>query len=221
MTYLTGEVTAINRTGGRVTGVRLDDGRELECGIVVNAAGPRAARVAAMAGLTLPIEPRKRYTFVFDSETPLGQDLPLTIDPSGVHVRTDGAGFMAGCPPRDGDPAVDPTDFAADHGLWEEVVWPAIYNRIPAFDALKLRQMWVGHYAYNTLDQNALLGPHPEVENFLLINGFSGHGLQQSPAMGRGLAEWIALGRYDTLDMSAYRYDRIAKGELLIEGAVI
>ncbi|MGR3487147.1 MULTISPECIES: NAD(P)/FAD-dependent oxidoreductase [Paracoccaceae] len=221
VTFLKGEVTAIAREGARITGVTLDDGTRLACGALVNATGPRAAHTAAMAGLDLPVEPRKRYTFVFDSAQSLGQDLPLTVDPSGVHVRTDGAGFMAGCPPRDGDPAVAPDDFTADHGLWEEVVWPALYERIPAFEAIRLRQMWVGHYAYNTLDQNALLGPHPEVPNFLLINGFSGHGLQQSPAMGRGLAEWIVSGRFETLDLSAFAYDRIAKGALIVERAII
>ena len=219
--FLTGEITAIDRSGERITGVGLADGRRLGCGALVNATGPRAGRTAAMAGLELPVEPRKRYTFVFDSQQPLGQDLPLTVDPSGVHVRTDGTGFMAGCPPRDGDPAVAPEDFEADHGLWEEVVWPALYERIPAFEAIRLRRMWVGHYAYNTLDQNALLGPHVEVTNFLLINGFSGHGLQQSPAMGRGLAEWIVSGRFETLDLSAFGHDRIGKDRLIVERAII
>lgn len=219
--FLKGEVTAIARDGDRITGVTLGDGTALACGTLVNATGPRAGKTAAMAGLDLPVEPRKRYTFVFDAAQPLSRDLPLTIDPSGVHVRTDGKGFMAGCPPRDGDPAVAPDDFTADHGLWEEVVWPALYERIPAFEAIRLRQMWVGHYAYNTLDQNALLGPHPEAPNFMLINGFSGHGLQQSPAMGRGLAEWIVTGGFETMDLSAFSYDRIPAGRLIIEKAII
>jgi glycine/D-amino acid oxidase-like deaminating enzyme len=166
------------------------------------------------------VEPRKRYTYVFEAARPLGRDLPLTVDPSGVHVRSDGKMYMAGCPPRqDGPVAAD--DFVADHDLWQDVVWPTIAARIPQFDALRLRQFWVGHYAYNTVDQNALLGPHPEIGNFLLINGFSGHGLQQAPAMGRGLAEWITSGRFETLDLSPFAYGRIVAGQPLLERAVI
>lgn len=218
--YVQGEVTGLTRTGGRIDAVHLRDGTRVACAQVVNAAGPRAAQVAAMAGLDLPVEPRKRYTFVFEAARPLEQDLPLTVDPSGVHVRADGAMYMAGCAPREDGP-VAPDDFIADHDLWEEAVWPIIAARIPQFDALRLRQSWVGHYAYNTVDQNALLGPHPEVDNFLLINGFSGHGFQQAPAMGRGLAEWIACARYETLDLAPFGYDRIPARRPLLERAVI
>ena len=218
--YIQGEVTELIRSGAQIDAVQLRDGTRIDCGQVVNATGPRAASVAQMAGLTLPVEPRKRYTFVFEAARSLDRDLPLTIDPGGVHMRTDGAMYMAGCPPRDDGP-VAPDDFVADHSLWQDVVWPTIAARIPQFDALKLRQSWVGHYAYNTADQNAIVGPHPEVGNFLLINGFSGHGLQQAPAMGRGLAEWIVSGRYETLDLTPFAYARIPEGRLLLERAVI
>lgn len=218
--YVRGEVTGLSRTAGQIDAVELSDGTKLACGQVVNASGPRAALVAAMAGLTLPVEPRKRYTYVFEAAQPLQQDLPLTVDPSGVHVRTDGAMYMAGSPPRE-DGAVAPDDFTADHDLWQDVVWPAIAARIPQFEALRLGQFWVGHYAYNTLDQNAIVGPHPEAENFLLINGFSGHGFQQAPAMGRGLAEWIVGGKYESLDLTPFAYGRIPAGHLLLEQAVI
>jgi len=218
--YLRGEVTDISVDGARVQAVHLADGTRIACGQVVNAAGPRATLVAAMAGLSLPVEPRKRYTFVFEAARPLGCDLPLTVDPSGMHVRTDGSWYMAGHPPRVDGP-VAPDDFEADHNLWQEVVWPAIASRIPQLDALRLRRSWVGHYAYNTLDQNAIIGPHPDLPNFLMINGFSGHGLQQSPAMGRGLAEWIVSGRYETLDLTPFAYDRIPAGCPLREQAII
>lgn len=218
--FVSNEVTGISRSKACVTGVLLADGTHVTAGHVVNAAGPRAGLVAQMAGVSLPVEPRKRYTFVFEAARPLVEDLPLTVDPSGVHVRSDGQYYMAGCPPHD-DPAVAPDDFIADHSLWEDMVWPAIADRIPQFDALKLMQSWVGHYAYNTLDQNAIVGPHPEIDNFLLVNGFSGHGLQQAPAMGRGLAEWIASGCYQTLDLSPFAYGRIPAGRPLREHAII
>jgi glycine/D-amino acid oxidase-like deaminating enzyme len=220
--YITNEVTAITRdaSGTLVQSVTLATGDTIACGHVVNAAGTRGAQVAAMAGISIPVEPRKRYTFIFEAAQRLDRDLPLTIDPSGVHVRTDGQYYMAGCPPEDDQP-VDPTDFTEDHSIWEDHVWPTIATRIPQFEAVKLRNSWAGHYDYNTLDQNAIAGPHSGVANFIFVNGFSGHGFQQSPAMGRGIAEWITYGAYRTLDLTPFGYTRIAKGEKFIEKAVI
>lgn len=220
--FLSNEVVSMtkNAAGTRVTSVTLKSGDVVSCGTLVNASGPRAAVTARMAGIDIPVEPRKRFTFIFAAETPLDRDLPLTIDPSGVHVRTDGTYYMAGCPP-DVDPAVAFDDFALDHDIWEDKVWPILANRIPQFEAIKLVNSWAGHYAYNTLDQNAIVGPHTHVENFIFVNGFSGHGFQQAPAMGRGVAEWITYGAYRTLDLSPFGYKRIEKGEKFMEQAVI
>lgn len=218
--FLTGEVCGITRNGAQIDSVTLKSGAVISAGTVVNAAGPRGADVAAMAGLDLPVEPRKRYTYVFDAQVPLGQDLPLTVDPSGVHVRTDGAYYMVGAAP-DNDAPVAPDDFTFDHGLWENKVWPALANRIPAFEAIKVINSWVGHYAYNRLDQNAIIGPHPDVENFIFLNGFSGHGFQQAPAMGRGVAELITHGDFRTLDLSELGIGRILRGGGALETAVI
>ncbi len=220
--YVTNEVVSMGRNpaGRRVETVTLASGEVIACGTVVNASGPRAVQTARMAGIEIPVEPRKRFTFIFAAERPLDRDLPLTIDPSGVHVRTDGRYYMAGCPP-DVDHAVDYTDFEADHALWEDKVWPAIATRIPQFEAIRLMNSWVGHYAYNTLDQNAIVGLHDEVENFLFVNGFSGHGLQQSPAIGRGIAEWITYGDWRSLDLTPLGFGRIRAGQPLLEKAVI
>lgn len=224
--FCANKVTGLEMEGdARVAAVRLATGERITCGTVVNAAGPRAARVAAMAGVALPVEPRRRYTYVFEAERPLSRDLPLTIDPSGVHVRTDGALYMAGCGPHldpaVADEAVEPDDFAEDHDLWQDHVWPALAHRVPAFEAIRLRRSWVGHYDMNTFDANAVLGPHPRITNMLFQNGFSGHGLQQSPAMGRGMAELIVHGEYRTLDLSEFGYARLDRGERFVEGAVI
>lgn len=218
--YVRGEVVSMTRGPDRIESVTLASGDVIACGTVVNAAGPRAALVAAMAGAEIPVEPRRRYTFIFDAANPLEQDLPLTIDPSGVHMRTDGRYYLAGCPP-DEDPAVDFDDFAEDHSVWEEKVWPAIANRVPQFEAVKLINSWIGHYAFNTLDQNAIVGPHDEIGNFIFVNGFSGHGFQQHPAVGRGVAELIAHGAFRTLDLSPFSYNRIRDDRPLIEKAVI
>lgn len=218
--YIEDEAIAMMRNAGRIEAVTLKSGSKITCDVVVNASGTRGALTARMAGLDLPIEPRRRYSYIFDAAHPLDRDLPLTIDPSGVHFRSDGRYYLAGGPPEE-DPAVDFDDFDADHGLWEDKFWPVIANRIPQFEQIKLINMWVGHYDYNTLDQNAILGPHPEVANFMFCNGFSGHGLQQSPALGRGLAEHIAFGGYRTLDLTPFGVERVLQGETFLEKAVI
>ena len=220
--YIANEVVAMtkNAAGDRVESVTLKSGEVIACGTVVNASGPRAVLTSRMAGIEIPVEPRKRYTFIFAAEQPLDRDLPLTIDPSGVHMRSDGTYYLAGCPP-DEDPAVDYDDFNQDFSIWEEKAWPVIATRIPQFEAIKLINSWAGHYAYNTLDQNAILGPHTQVRNFIFVNGFSGHGFQQSPAMGRGTSEWITYGEYRSLDLTPFHYDRVAENRPFLEKAVI
>ena len=221
--YLANEVVALTRNAGgtRVESVTLASGQVVACGQVVNASGTRGGRTAAMAGIAIPIAPRKRFTWVISAEQPLDRDLPLTIDPSGVHMRQDGrATYMVGGHTEE-DPEVAFDDFEMDHGIWQDHIWPTIATRIPAFEAVKVQREWVGHYDFNALDQNAIVGPHSMVENFLFLNGFSGHGLQQSPAMGRGTAEWLTYGAYRSLDLSPLGFDRIAQGRAYLEKAII
>ncbi|WP_422047863.1 NAD(P)/FAD-dependent oxidoreductase [Shimia sp.] len=219
--YVQGEVVAMAREAGKITSVTLASGDVISCGQVVNTSGPRAARTAEMAGIALPVEPRKRFTWIFSAEQPLPMELPLTIDPSGVHFRQDGPEtYLAGCA-ADPDPAVAYDDFHMDHNRWQDHVWPIIATRIPQFEAIKVVTEWAGHYAFNTLDQNAILGPHPEISNFLFQNGFSGHGLQQSPAMGRAMAEWLTYGEYRALDMSPFAFERVLTNTPIVEKAVI
>ncbi len=219
--FIAADVTGIERQGGRVTGVTLDNGEKLEAGIVVNAAGPNAGKVAALAGLTLPVEPRKRNVFVFEAREKY-TDMPLLVDPSGIYVRPEGSVYLTGgAEPEEGDGPADPRDFDVDWPLFEEVIWPVLATRIPAFEAIKATRAWAGHYDYNTLDQNAVIGPHPEVGNFIFANGFSGHGLQQAPAVGKALAELIVHGGYRTVDCSAFGYQRVAEGRAFRELNVI
>jgi len=219
--YVQGEVVAMARDGGKVTSVTLASGDVVSCGHVVNASGPRAARTSEMAGIQMPVEARKRFTWIFSAEQPLPMELPLTIDPSGVHFRQDGpTSYLAGATP-DPDPAVAFDDFHMDHSMWQDHVWPIITTRIPQFEAIKVVTEWAGHYAYNTLDQNAILGPHPEVTNFIFQNGFSGHGLQQSPAMGRAVAELLTYGEFRTLDMAPFTFERVLNNDPIVEKAVI
>ena len=102
---------------------------------------------------------------------------------SGTFVRPEHSLYLAGnTPAPDVEAAVD--DFETDHEEFEERIWPALAHRIPQFEAIKVMQFWTGHYAFNTLDHNAIVGRHPDVPNFIFANGFSGHGLQQAPAVG-------------------------------------
>jgi FAD-dependent oxidoreductase domain-containing protein 1 len=215
VTYLADEVVDLDRAGNRIAGVTLRDGGRIGCGAVVNAAGYHAHKIAAAAGIELPVRPRKRMVYVFDCRDK-PERMPLTIDPTGVWCRPEGAAFICGVSPSE---AEDPeaTDFEVDYRPYEDVVWPTLAHRIPAFEAIKLSRAWVGHYDYNLLDQNAILGRHPELENFYLANGFSGHGLQQSPAVGRAIAELIVHGRYRSIDLSRLGYERILKGTPLLE----
>jgi FAD-dependent oxidoreductase domain-containing protein 1 len=217
--YLADEVVGLERRGSRIEGLTLAQGGRLACGRLVNSAGYHAHEVAAMAGIDLPIRPRKRFVFVFDCKAPI-ERAPLMIDPSGVYFRPEGANFIGGVsPPEDQDP--DCLDFEIDYGLFENVVWPTLAERVPAFEAIKLVRAWAGHYDYNTLDQNAILGPHPEIGNFYFANGFSGHGLQQSPAAGRATAEHIVHGAYRSIDLTRFGYERVLKSDPIVELNVV
>jgi len=217
--YLHDEVVALERKDGRIAAATLKGGSRIACGTLVNAAGTRAHLLASMAGLDIPIRPRKRFVFVFDCrEKPL--HAPLLIDSSGVYFRPEGAGFVGGVsPPEDADP--DCLDFDVDYSLWEDVVWPTLAHRVPAFEAIKLTRAWAGQYDYNTMDQNLIIGPHEDCANFLLANGFSGHGLQQSPAAGRALAELITTGGFRSIDLAAFSHARVRQNRPIRELNVV
>ena len=223
--YLDAEVVGIDRAGGRATGVRLSDGRAISAGTVVVAAGPHSGAVGRLAGVDIPVGPRKRSIFVISCRTPLWPDEPsrlgpLTIDPSGVFVRPEGAGFICGVsPPEDEDP--ETWDDQVDWPMFEEIVWPALAHRIPAFEAIKPTGAWAGWYDYNSLDQNALIGRHPEVEGMIVATGFSGHGLQQAPSAGRAVMELITAGAYRTIALTRFGLERIATGAAVKERNVV
>jgi FAD-dependent oxidoreductase domain-containing protein 1 len=219
VTYLADTVTALKRDGHRVTSVVTKENGGIACGTVVNSSGYWAREVAASIGIDLPVRPRKRLVYVFDCREQLGR-VPLTIEPNGVWFRPEGASYICGVSPEESaDP--DCTDFELDYSLYEDLVWPTIANRVPAFEAIKLIRAWAGHYDYNTLDQNAILGPHPEIGNFYFCNGFSGHGLQQSPAVGRATAELILHGAYQSIDLTRFGFARILRNEPLREINVV
>lgn len=219
-TFIADSATGIDVANGRATSVRLGSGRTISCGHVVNTAGPRAKEVADMVGLPLPVEPRPRTSFVFACRTPIEGNMPLTITPEGVHFRREQNHYTTGSKPHD-DARVEYDDWEIRHEEFEEQIWPTVAKYVPAFDRISKVTSWGGQYAYNTLDQNVILGASPDLPNFLFANGFSGHGLQQSPAVGRAISELITYGEYRTLDLTRLGYTRIAENEPFLENVVI
>ena len=217
--YLADTVTGVARDGGRIVGLDLQAAGRLAAGAVVDAAGPFAAKIAAMAGIAMPVRPRKRMSYVFDCRTRI-DGAPMTVDCTGVTFRPEGVRFIAiASPPAEDDP--DCEDLDEDTAGFETTVWPALARRVPAFAAIKLVGAWAGHYDFNTFDQNAILGPHPEIGGFYFCNGFSGHGIQHAPAAGRAVAEHIVHGAYRSLDLSRLGFARVLDDRPLSEAHVV
>ena len=217
--YQQAQVSAVQRAGRAITAVTLSDGATVNCGMVINAAGTGASALARSAGIFLPVQSRKRCVFFFSTPAEVSQ-CPLVIDPSGAYFRPEGSGFICGIsPPDDQDPEC--FDFEVQHGLFDDVLWPTLAARVPGFEAARVQNAWAGHYDVNTLDHNVILGAHPEVDNLLFANGFSGHGIQQSAAAGRALSELVTFGSYRTLDLSAMGWARVVERRPLLEVNVV
>lgn len=217
--YLVRRVVDVHRSGAQVTGVCLDDGTRLSCGALINAAGTGAPALSRLAGIELPVQARKRSVFYVQCPERL-PGCPMVIDPSGAYFRPEGQGFITGiAPPPDQDPEC--FDFDVQHALFEDVLWPLLARRVPAFEALRCVRSWAGHYDMNLVDQNVILGLHPDLRNLYFANGFSGHGMQQSPAVGRALSELIVHGQFRTLDLRRMGWQRILEGRPIIEKNVV
>ena len=204
--YIDDEVVKIMSTAGRVSGIELASQKNIRTNCIVNCTGAWAAQVVATAGVNLPVEPVKRQVFTLDTAVKPQGSLPLTVLPSGLYFRTEtGKVILLGKSMLE-----DPVgyEFSWDDKRFMEILWPELVEFVPAFDRLKLVRGWAGLYAVNTLDGNAILGEWPEVKGLFLANGFSGHGLQQAPAVGRYLSELI-LKCPLSLDLSLFGPDRI------------
>ena len=218
--YLHATACGFDVDGTRVAALRLADGAQVKGDAFVNAAGPWAASVAEWLGVDLPVRARRRCVFAFSCPTPIAP-CPLVIDTSGVWFRPEGSNrFICGVSP---DAANDPDEPPLDvvHSLFDDVLWPALAARVPAFEALGALQAWAGYYEFNTFDHNGIVGTHPRWSNLYFANGFSGHGLQQAPAVGRGVAELLVHGAYRTLDLSALAFERIEAGRPVVELNII
>lgn len=218
--YRSARVAGVALANGKVGGVTLADGEVISAGHVINASGADGKRIAASAGLDIPIEVKKRMIFTFKAEDRI-ERCPLLIDTDGTYVRGDSDGFLCGwAPSGEADPEVE-DDFNVDWDLFEDHIWPVLANRVPAFERIKPGAAWAGYYDMCAWDENVLLGALPEQPNFLLANGFSGHGLQQSPAAGRGLAELVTYGDFRSLDLSDLSPVRLRQGRQVREKCIV
>jgi FAD-dependent oxidoreductase domain-containing protein 1 len=216
--FIKEEVTQVLVKGKEVNGVRLASGRDLSSKVVVNCAGAWASQVAGSVGVQIPVQPVKRQVFALDTAVKPQGPLPLTILPSGLYFRTETGNLILLGKSLEEDPVG--FEFTWDQKRFTDLIWPELAEFVPAFDTLKVVRGWAGLYAVNTLDSNAILGEWPELKGFYLANGFSGHGLQQGPAVGRYISELI-LGLKPALDLSIFSAQRILENRALSEGGIV
>lgn len=199
--------------GGRVMAVDTSEGR-IGCAWVVNAAGPYAASVGAMAGIEIPVKPIRRQVFTTSPYYGIPGTIPLVIDlERGWYIRREGEGFLlAG--PQDEEPSYK---VVLDSDL-EAKSWAAenALHRIPALEEMEINGGWAGLYEISP-DQHAILGEAPGLRGFLCANGFSGHGFMHSPLAGKLVAEVICDGRASSLDVSPLSLTRFSEGNLMGE----
>ena len=220
VTYIAQDASGLVLHGGRVTAVRLADGSEIACDIAVNAGGPWSARIAGFAGIDLPVRARKRMIYVFQCRAPI-EGSGLVIDPEGIFFRPEGAGFICGRSPGEGEPDPDEPKLEVEEAMFLDRVWPVLARRVPAFQEIRRAGEWAGYYEYNTFDQNGVVGAHPGCPNLIHAAGFSGHGIQHSPATGRGVAELIAHGGFVSLDLAPLGFERIIENRPLVEKNIV
>ncbi|ROT82408.1 putative FAD-dependent oxidoreductase domain-containing protein 1-like isoform X2 [Penaeus vannamei] len=199
---------------------------------VVLACGAWSGEVAALAGIgagegvlamPLHIYPRKRYVYIVHVPGLPGANTPIFIDTSGTYFKREGLNthlYTVGkSPTEEQEPSID--DLEIDYDFFENEVWPVLANRVPVFENLKLQGAWAGYYDYHTLDQNPIIGPHPVYANMFIVTGFSGHGAQHAAGAGLATSEYILEGKFSTIDLNRFCFERVLTGEAVREKNVI
>jgi glycine/D-amino acid oxidase-like deaminating enzyme len=218
--YVPADVIGLEREGRKITHVVANNGQQYACDTLVNAAGAWTRKISEMMGINIPVYARRRSIFNVSSPARL-TNAPLLIDPTGVYFRPEGKTYITGTSPSADN---DPDDLSldeVDHNIFDEVIWPTLANRVPEFEALRVENCWSGYYEYNVFDHNAIIGYHPEIDNCVFANGYSGHGLQQGPATGRGVSELILNGKYSSLDLSSLSWNRVLENRPIVEKNVV
>jgi glycine/D-amino acid oxidase-like deaminating enzyme len=205
-----GRVQSMDCDSTAVRSVRLDNDVRVAAAHFVNAAGAWSGEVAAMAGMQLPVSPMKRYEHYFTSGSPM-ESLPYVKDLDRMAFRSEGQGFSGGVVDSS---ATRGYDFEVDHGYFERVVWPAAAHRFPPLEAAKCHRTWSGLYEECELDGNPIIGRwNNGCANLCTVAGFSGHGMMHAPAAGRAIAELIIGGRFETIDLARFGYERVENNE--------
>ncbi|XP_013402283.1 FAD-dependent oxidoreductase domain-containing protein 1 [Lingula anatina] len=213
--YVQAEVVGFDTSPGSVDHVMVKnmygEVKEIQFVHCVNAAGPWAGEVNKMLGgsFPLPVEPRKRYVYVFHCPNGPGVDCPLLVDPKGVYFRREGLGgnyICGGSPTEEEEP--DIATLEVDYSFFNQKLWPILANRVPAFENIKVKNAWAGYYDYNYVDQNLIIGKHPEFPQMIFANGSSGHGVQHAIPIGLAVSELILENGYETIDLSSLSYER-------------
>ncbi len=216
--FVKGDITSWKVDGSQGGTVGLADGREIEADTFVLCCGAWSAEVAAHIGLDLPIEPMSRESYFFKAGADI-EPLPFLKSESDLAIRPEGAGYVGGCPNWQEQAG---WNFELSEQWFNEVVWPALANRVPAMETLKLERSWRGHYARTTLDYSPIigrwLGGH---ENVVIASGFSGHGIMHAPATGRAVSELLLDGGFTTIDISRFGYARIPAGAPVKEIGIV
>ena len=215
---ITDEVLGIGCDASGARSLVLAGGTTLFADSFVCAAGAWSRDLLASAGVTVPVAPVRRMVFYFEIRYTL-ERLPLTISPDGHYFRPEGAGYIGG---RSIEDEPEGENLEVDYGYFEEVLWPMLAQRCPAFETLRLKNAWAGLYDFNRLDENMLAGPHPDwPENLHVLCGFSGHGLQQAPAAGRAIAELILDRRFVSIDLERLSCRRLVTGQAMAEAGIV
>jgi len=214
VTYIKDKVVDIQVSGCLARAVVLGSGEIISSDIIVNVAGAWGPEICAMVGMEVPVQPLSRNTFYFEIQGEV-ETMPLTKDPGGIAFRQEGAGFTVGL--TDTDVAFG-FNWEVDHDLFESRFWPILAHRIPAFEALQLKRGWAGHYAFNHMDGNTIIGKWiGGLDNFYIATGFTGAGLQKGPAIGRAMTELLLNGGYQTIDLTRMSFQRVIDEKPLIE----
>ena len=222
--YSTDEVVSVSVSDGATKGVGLASGTHVSAPVVVNATGAWSGRVAALAGLHVPVEPMRQMLFRATLPRRWPYRFPMVIDPGGVHWRHDDGAAERGpdriivALTRWDEPVGENFDPAGER--WEREFFPALVRRLPALRDVKDVEGWAGLYEM-TPDHNPVLGEHPALRGFIFASGFSGHGLMMSPATGKIVSEIVRTGKSTTFDVSIFAPDRFERGELVHDAATI
>ncbi len=205
------EVVGILVDGGKIKGVKTKD-EKIYTDTVINAGGPFAEAVGRMAGIKIPVKSLRRQIFVTSPFSLTSDEIPLMIDfDRGWYFRREGKGFLISGP-IDKEPSFN---LNTDYQGMLEASENAIY-RVPSLENARIINGWAGLYEISP-DNHAILGRVPGLEGFILANGFSGHGFQHSPAVGKVISEIILQGEAKTIDISSLSIERFNRGELILE----